>query len=300
MFVCRWRKASRLALALSALVVFILVPGAGRAQSNPPAWSSSAVYAVGDQVQTGGNVYRAITKISSPSGTSPAVDYTHWQLSQVLSNTTLLIGGGQTFPNLVTAWTYALYARVADGVYLHFYISTARGDFQEDFGGPFLLDHGSGARIAILGDNLKQCLFHVLRDERLHHRHRPLAQHPLRLFGDEPVVRKHRTQGGWQRHNLSGFSRDLQQFPNRPSIHPELDDDGGIELHIRAGRQRGGRRGIKRLALLPWRVDSDWAGNQHARPGILCRFGRSHHSPKQFLNGIWDGSAGYFRGENLD
>jgi hypothetical protein len=80
-------------------------------------------------------------------------------LSQVLSNTTLLIGGGQTFPNLVTAWTYALYARVADGVYLHFYISTARGDFQEDFGGPFLLDHGSGARIAILGDNLNNVYF---------------------------------------------------------------------------------------------------------------------------------------------
>jgi hypothetical protein len=129
-----------------------MLPELCRAQSYPPAWTSASAYAVGDQVQEGGNVYRAITKISPLQGASPPVDYSHWQLSQVLSNTTLMIGTGQVFPSLAAAWTYALYARISDGVYLHFYISTSQGSFTENFSAPFLLDHGSGARLAILGD----------------------------------------------------------------------------------------------------------------------------------------------------
>jgi hypothetical protein len=138
-------------LFLIAILGLFLAPSRARAQSFPPAFSATATYAVGDQVQYAGNIYRAIKAGSSPI--LPAVNYHSWELSQVLSNTTIMIGNGQFFPDLATAWTYALYARVADGAYLHFYISTAGGNFSETFTAPFLLDHGSGPRVAILGDN---------------------------------------------------------------------------------------------------------------------------------------------------
>ncbi len=60
---------------------------------------------------------------------------------------------GQSFPTLTIAWNYALNAKVADGAYLHFYISSSKGNYAENLSAPFLLDHASGARMAILGDN---------------------------------------------------------------------------------------------------------------------------------------------------
>jgi hypothetical protein len=122
-----------------------------QAQTYPPAWKSSSTYAQGDQVQVNGNIYRALGAVSQ-SGPSPATSYAKWELYYVRSNTTLMVGVNQTFPTLVSAWNYALNAKVADGVYLHFYISSAGGNFAESFASPFLLDHGSGARMAILGD----------------------------------------------------------------------------------------------------------------------------------------------------
>jgi hypothetical protein len=80
-------------------------------------------------------------------------DYTDWELNFVRANTTLMIGTGQTFPTVTAAWNYALNARVADGSYLHFYISSANGNFSQTFTSTFLLDHVSGPRMAILGDN---------------------------------------------------------------------------------------------------------------------------------------------------
>jgi hypothetical protein len=136
---------------LAIFLGFFATGSVARAQSFPPAWSSNATYAAGDLVVEGGNIYRAIKPVISHIA-NPAVNYTDWQLNQVQSNTTLMVGVGQVFPDLATAWTYALYCRVSDGVYLHFYISTNNGNFSESFSAPFLLDHGSGARIAILGD----------------------------------------------------------------------------------------------------------------------------------------------------
>jgi hypothetical protein len=123
-----------------------------RAADFPPTWSSTAKYAAGDTVQLSGNWYRAIKAITT-AGPNPATNYTDWQLLSVQANTTLMIGEGQTFPTLAAAWSYVLNAHVADGVYLHLYISSANGSFNESFTSPFVLDHGSGPRIAILGDN---------------------------------------------------------------------------------------------------------------------------------------------------
>ncbi len=97
-------------------------------------------------------MYRAIKAVTG--GTGPTTDYTDWELNFVRANTTLMIGTGQPFPTLVAAWNYALNARVADGAYLHLYLSSAHGDFAEAFTAPFILDHGSGARMALLGDSL--------------------------------------------------------------------------------------------------------------------------------------------------
>jgi hypothetical protein len=143
---------SRFAALAATAISFFLLSSLGDAQSYPPAWNSTATYAVGDQVQVGGNVYRAIKAVTSP-GLSPLTFYAFWQLSLVQSSTTLMVGIGQTFPGLSDAWAYALNARVADGAYLHFYLSSANGDLDEVFTAPVLLDHGSGARMAILGDS---------------------------------------------------------------------------------------------------------------------------------------------------
>jgi hypothetical protein len=64
-----------------------------------------------------------------------------------------MIGAGEPFPTLSAAWAYAQQARVADGAYLHFYISSTNGNYAGASSVPFLLDQVSGSRIAIIGDN---------------------------------------------------------------------------------------------------------------------------------------------------
>jgi hypothetical protein len=122
------------------------------AQSFPPAFSKTATYAAGDIVQYGGNWYRAMNARPA-DGPYPASAYGYWELNYVRSNTTLTIGDGQGFANLVYAWQFARNARIADAAYLHLAISTADGAFTEKFTAPFSLDHGSGALISILGEN---------------------------------------------------------------------------------------------------------------------------------------------------
>jgi hypothetical protein len=137
-------------MALAILVMGLLAKPS-LAQSYPPAWNTKSAYAVGDQVQLNGNIYRAIKAVTP--NLSPAVYFNYWELNYVRSNTTLLIGDQEQFSTLLNAWDYVLEARVADGVYLHLSIVTAHGGFNETFSAPFSLDHSSGARISILGDN---------------------------------------------------------------------------------------------------------------------------------------------------
>lgn len=118
------------------------------AQSFPPAWSSSASYAAGDTVEYGGNWYRAMVA-QSAGGPYPAAAYGKWELNFIRSNTTLTIGPGQGFANLVYAWQFARNARIADAAYLHLVIVYNNGGVFETFDGPFSLDHGSGALISI-------------------------------------------------------------------------------------------------------------------------------------------------------
>ncbi len=134
-----------------AAVLLAAAPKSAHGQSYPPAWNGTATYVSGDLVQYAGNTYRAITSV--PANQNPGTAYDDWQLNTVLSNTTLMIGTGQTFPTLTAAWDYAIDARVADGVYLHFYLSSSKGNFSQTFSAAFLLDHASGPRMAILGDN---------------------------------------------------------------------------------------------------------------------------------------------------
>ncbi len=136
----------------------LLTATKANAQSNPPAWTASASFAIGDQAQLGGNVFRCI-KAVGPNAASPVTNFTNWELSLVRSNTTLMIGVGQTFANFTSAWNYALNCRVADGTFLHFFISSAGGPFSQTSTTPFILDHSSGPRMAILGDNVTNDVF---------------------------------------------------------------------------------------------------------------------------------------------
>jgi hypothetical protein len=135
-----------------ALFAVLMLSSFSRAQTSPPSWSSTKSYVAGDTVQLGGNTYRAIQPVAAGKG-DPTTNYGSWELNYVRNNTTLMIGVGQTFPTLTAAWTYLLNARVADGAYVHLYISSQNGDFIDSLPSSFVLDHAYGPRIAILGDN---------------------------------------------------------------------------------------------------------------------------------------------------
>lgn len=130
----------------------VFLPALSRAQSYPPVWSSTASYAAGDLVQYGGNWYRAIKALSA-HGPYPSNGYGDWEMNYIRSNTTIMIGVGQQFSSLQDAWAFILEARVADGAYLHLAISTAHGELLDTFTGQFSLDHQSGSKISIIGDN---------------------------------------------------------------------------------------------------------------------------------------------------
>ncbi len=137
--------------AVAALAICFM-PALSRAQSFPPAWSASATYSAGDLVQEGGNTYRAIKAVPI-TNLDPAKYYTYWELNYVRSNTTLLIGQGEPFATFSAAWNSILNCRVADGVYLHLYISSFHGPLTQTYNSSFSLDQDSGSRISIIGDN---------------------------------------------------------------------------------------------------------------------------------------------------
>lgn len=136
--------------SLLALLLLALLPVAG-AQGYPPVWNNTATYAPGDMVTDYGNIYRCILSVSKPY-LDPSKAYANWELTYVRNNTTLVIGVGQPFPDLETAWKYALSATIAQGVYLHLSISTAKGNFAENLDYGLNLDHPFGANISIIGD----------------------------------------------------------------------------------------------------------------------------------------------------
>ncbi len=103
-------------------------------------------------MEYGGNWYRAVISLGA-HGPYPANAYGDWELNFVRSNTTLTIGSGQGFADLLRAWTFAKSARIADTAYLHLQIVTSKAAFTQTFSAPFSLDHGSGALISISGDN---------------------------------------------------------------------------------------------------------------------------------------------------
>lgn len=140
------------ALAAAVLLVLGGLSKSGGAQTVPPAWNSMATYALGDLVEAYGNIYRCTHAVSTPN-VNPSKAYTNWELYFVRTNTTLLIGKGQTFPSLATVWSYCMNSHIAQSAYLHLSIDTAQGDFTEAFSVPFSLDHPFGANISIIGDH---------------------------------------------------------------------------------------------------------------------------------------------------
>jgi len=138
---------ARLTKLIGAITIAVLAVAA-HPQSYPPAWSSASSYAVGDQVQLKGNVLRA-THAVVPGG----FKYDDWEMWEVRANTIVFVGAGQSFSTLPTAWSWVQNARVASGAYLHIYISTAHGNYNETLSSPFSLDHQSGSQISLIGDN---------------------------------------------------------------------------------------------------------------------------------------------------
>lgn len=138
-------------LCLACVLALLAISTTAETQSYPPLWNVNATYDVGDMITLNGNVYRCTQAVSAPGG-SPSTSYDHWELNEVRNNTTIIVGVGQPFPTLTKAWTYIENARVDQAAKLHLDISTVNGPYRETYSAPFSLDHGSGARISIIGD----------------------------------------------------------------------------------------------------------------------------------------------------
>ncbi len=151
-------KSAKAALLLAVSATAILLPAIAQAQSYPPLWSSTSHYAVGDQVQENGNVYRCTHAVTA-ANLDPSKIYTYWELSYVRENTTLFVGPQETFPTLQLAWNYILNCSIAQPVYLHIYLSSYHGRISETHTTPFSLDHPFGANISIIGDNYQNVVF---------------------------------------------------------------------------------------------------------------------------------------------
>lgn len=152
-------NARRCGLA-NVLALFLLASAAG-AQSYPPVWNNTSNYVAGDMVTDYGNVYRCIKPVTTHY-LDPSKTYQNWELSYVRSGTTIVIGTGQPFPDLKTAWAYILNATIAQGAYLHLNISTANGSHSENLGNGFSVDHPFGAKISITGDNGNEIVFSTM------------------------------------------------------------------------------------------------------------------------------------------
>jgi len=132
-------------LCFTSLGLALMLSSQASAQSYPPAWSSSASYSIGDQVQLAGNVLRATHAMSAGS-----FRYSYWELWEVRANTNIMVGIGGQFTTLASAWNYAANVRVAQGAYLHLFILN---NHTENLNAPFSLNHPFGAKISIIGQN---------------------------------------------------------------------------------------------------------------------------------------------------
>lgn len=139
-------------ILITALLGCFFIHSAANAQSYPPVWNNTSHYVAGDMVTDYGNVYRCIAPVTTPF-LDPSKSYQHWELNYVRSGTTILIGNGQPFPTLKSAWTYAQNATIAKGAYLHLNISTAVSPYHDTItGNSFPLNHPFGPNISISGD----------------------------------------------------------------------------------------------------------------------------------------------------
>src|ERR1700722_20896691 len=105
-------KRSIARLLLAVLSGFAMLSSANAQTEFPPAYNNQAHYAVGDLVTDYGNLYRCQATVTKPY-LDPSKTFANWELFYVRNNTTLAVGVGQTFPDVLTAWNYVKNARVA-------------------------------------------------------------------------------------------------------------------------------------------------------------------------------------------
>lgn len=153
------QPSTRRLLSAIALSVLFFCPVPASSQTSPPAWNPTANYKPGDLVAEYGNYYRCYTAVTNSPDRDPSKYYTSWQLYNVQTNTSLLIGVGQPFPSFQDAWNYAQNAIIAEGAYLHLNILTTGGPLVQNFSQPLNLDHAFGGSISIVGDDAQGISF---------------------------------------------------------------------------------------------------------------------------------------------
>jgi hypothetical protein len=140
---CKLCAAIATLFALSSLAI---------AQTNPPAWSSTASYKIGDIVSYEGIDFQCLLNETTthPNPHVPA----DWDIYFVYSgNVTVPVGPTAACTSLTSAWSYIKYARIAVGASITI---SLQSNYSESFNTSFSLDHPFGAQIFIIGNDTSQ------------------------------------------------------------------------------------------------------------------------------------------------
>lgn len=122
---------------------------------SPPLWNATATYTAGNTVQgSDSNYYRCVYTSKNHAPTIDTGGY--WELNQVHTATTLTVGVGQRFTNLLSAWNFIRAAIIPAHFLVTIKILTTKGNFTENFTSAINLDHAFGANITISGDNAQK------------------------------------------------------------------------------------------------------------------------------------------------
>ncbi|HEY3780727.1 MAG TPA: hypothetical protein VGL56_06575 [Fimbriimonadaceae bacterium] len=138
----------RLRVLYAVLCLLAFGPGTKAfGQANPPLWSASSTYKIGDLAQYANETYRAITAMPAGKVQVPA-NPSYWEMNEVRVSDTLSVGAQQQLPNLATAWKYILNARIDGSAVLALNLIS-----NETLTTSFNLDHPCGSAIQLTTSN---------------------------------------------------------------------------------------------------------------------------------------------------
>jgi hypothetical protein len=134
---------NRLLATVTAILAF---SAASQAQSNPPAWSPTTSYQIGDLVTYEGVEFKCLINETT---VHPTPHTTDWGISFVYSGPlTIPVGPGEVMTTLTQAWNYISFARIAANSSITLSLEST---YHASLATSFSLDHPFGSKISIVG-----------------------------------------------------------------------------------------------------------------------------------------------------